>query len=337
MTSEGYYIPATGNYYYYLKDHLGNNRITYHYSGSAPVIDQEVEYYPFGSMFAANNLQNNLYLYNGKELNNEFFENYDYGARFYDPQIGRFTTLDPAAELGRGWSPYTYTFDNPMRFTDPDGMWPNTNALYGSIKKTLNEFAAVRSQYTNWSNAKVFGTTILNRAADLASYTDLNDAVIISTTITRGDNAVNIKGGNATNEDKIATGIGLALPLVSGSAAKKVIDNVGLTDELIKAADNLLGAIRKVGVDKVHGNSLSSDAEKFLYKKFDKDGNFLKWGKTQDLNTRYSNEQLRGGWLEEMDSGNAKEIHAKERNMVETDPGPENKEPWAGKRKMENE
>jgi len=65
LTPEGYYNPATGNYYYYLKDHLGNNRITYHYTGSAPVIDQEVEYYPFGSMFAASNLQNNLYLYNG--------------------------------------------------------------------------------------------------------------------------------------------------------------------------------------------------------------------------------------------------------------------------------
>ena len=36
LTPEGYYNPATGYYYYYLKDHLGNNRITYHYSGSAP-------------------------------------------------------------------------------------------------------------------------------------------------------------------------------------------------------------------------------------------------------------------------------------------------------------
>ncbi|MBK7479015.1 MAG: hypothetical protein IPI69_04260 [Bacteroidales bacterium] len=47
LTPEGYYNPVTANYYYYLKDHLGNNRVTYHYSGSVPVIDQEVEYYPF--------------------------------------------------------------------------------------------------------------------------------------------------------------------------------------------------------------------------------------------------------------------------------------------------
>jgi RHS repeat-associated protein len=143
LTPEGYYNPVTANYYYYLKDHLGNNRVTYHYSGSVPVIDQEVEYYPFGSMFVANNLQNNLYLYNGKELNNEFFENYDYGARFYDAQIGRWHVPDPLAESYRRWSPYNYVVDNPIRFTDPEGMYLydpndyfdiNTGEYLGGIK-----------------------------------------------------------------------------------------------------------------------------------------------------------------------------------------------------------
>jgi RHS repeat-associated protein len=64
------------------------------------------------------------YKYNGKEWQDELELNfYDYGARNYDPAIGRWMNIDPLAEKSRRWSSYTYCYNNPLVFVDYDGMY----------------------------------------------------------------------------------------------------------------------------------------------------------------------------------------------------------------------
>ncbi|GIQ61315.1 hypothetical protein Flavo103_44500 [Flavobacterium collinsii] len=128
-TTEGYVEPqgSSYNYVYQYKDHLGNVRLSY---DKTLAIKEESNYYPFGLKHEGYNTVKtgveNKYKYNGKELQDELQLNvYDYGARNYDPAIGRWMNIDPLAEKMRRFSPYNYAFDNPVRFIDPDGMAPD--------------------------------------------------------------------------------------------------------------------------------------------------------------------------------------------------------------------
>jgi RHS repeat-associated protein len=117
-------ISATSySYEHTLTDHLGNGRVYFDMSGGAVRKIQETDYYAFGLDIQRNLVGvENKFQYNGKEKQDQE-KMYDYGARFYDPVIGRWNVIDPLAEFDRKTSPYAYAFNDPIRHTDPDGMF----------------------------------------------------------------------------------------------------------------------------------------------------------------------------------------------------------------------
>ncbi|SIT28611.1 RHS repeat domain-containing protein [Chryseobacterium gambrini] len=125
-------------YIYQYKDHLGNTRVSFgkNSAGVLEIVDAN-DYYPFGmnhlksgnSFFGSSSYKN--YKYNGKELQETGM--YDYGARFYMADIGRWGVVDPLAEKYRRHSVYNYAVNNPIRFIDPDGRGVNDIVIkYGN-------------------------------------------------------------------------------------------------------------------------------------------------------------------------------------------------------------
>jgi len=89
-----------------------------------PIVQTD-DYYPFGLEFNSYRRVTstpNDYLYNGKEKQDELGLDWlDYGARMYDPAIGRWHVVDPLADSSVFMNPYHYVRNNPILRIDPDG------------------------------------------------------------------------------------------------------------------------------------------------------------------------------------------------------------------------
>jgi len=138
-------------FYYYDCDHLGSVRQVITATGSNKgTVVQRMDYYPFGAQLCGgtndSNFQSHKYNFsierekrklacssereknrpkvNGKEFDKMHGLNtYDYGARQYNPILGRWDRMDPLCEKYYSISPYAYCGNNPVRYIDPNGMY----------------------------------------------------------------------------------------------------------------------------------------------------------------------------------------------------------------------
>ena len=231
---------------YYLTDNLGSVRVTVDQSGNPVGYD---DYYPFGKRMPgrSNNTANphDAYKFTGKELDQEDGIDLEYfGARYYDPEIGRFLSVDPMAENFPEVGPYTYAHNNPILRIDLFGMADTTYlafsppAVVTGKREKSNIFYHIYGAYYNFRSysrkhpstnifpfitplglAEESGAELEGAAASNLS----NEALSQSEKV---DNAIQFIKDNIEQDKVEYRGGNKKIPTVSKDVAKKIIDKL---------------------------------------------------------------------------------------------------------------
>ena len=205
---------------YSLRDHLGNSRVMISdlnedgaiqispqdllFNGQAfvaPEIIQQEHYYPFGMTMDGDWRDDywqpaNAILYNSKELDKDLGLNwYHYGARYYDPAVGRFTGVDPLAPKYSFQTPYAYAANNPLRFIDFMGLGPGDPPTKRTVIKQTFRF-----DKTPNGARKGTGTDVLTRTEVNVSQGESGE--VRTTVVTRL--SVDSDGGVSENATQFA-------------------------------------------------------------------------------------------------------------------------------------
>ncbi|WP_423779664.1 RHS repeat domain-containing protein [Chryseobacterium indologenes] len=189
-TAEGYFNVETGKYVYNYTDHLGNTRLSYAKNGAGTEIIEESNYYTFGLKHEGYNVLTGnpayKYKYNGKELQESGM--YDYGARFYMPDIGRWGVVDPLAEKHYELNPMMYAANNPIMMIDPDGRDWTITETYDKKTNTTNYHlvftgAVLNSSSNKKIDMKKFANIVQSQTEAMFSKVSNNPNVTISSSI----------------------------------------------------------------------------------------------------------------------------------------------------------
>jgi RHS repeat-associated protein len=217
---------------YFLKDHLGSVRASVDNTGAVVGYD---DYDPWGYILANRSLATPWSSvqgtaknkFTGKEWDDDYGLNwYDFPARDYDPQIGRWLSRDPLAAKFPGWSPYNYTFDNPVIFFDPDGAGPfrigHEKTPPQGLIHVLPELGKKLGERLTTAFSAFQSGRLLNAAGELVK-----------------------AGGDILGFfDSPVTDIG---PLATAGAFEDIVKVGGKVDDIIKAVESGLSKLGRAG------------------------------------------------------------------------------------------
>jgi RHS repeat-associated protein len=221
---------------------------------------KDVDYYPFGltmagiSSKAAGSLDNKKE-YNGNELQNREFsdgsglEMYDFNARTYDQQIGRFFQIDPMTEEGgqESISPYHFSYNNPIRYNDPSG-------------KAGEDCCKVLSDAASWVGNKI------EQVGNSSPVAWINNNVNPLTPLAELVTGKSLNSGFTEDKSRVESGVQLATFAVPSAKAEGIIVNeaknlaVGQIERRFVSLDNnALSAAVKEGKKDLVKASIGAD------------------------------------------------------------------------------
>lgn len=246
--------------YYLHGDHLG----TAHYVTDE--YGETTQFFlnlPFGETMAEQmtGVYDNPYKFNAKELDQETGFYY-YGARYYNPKWSIWHGVDPLAEKMPSWSPYNYTFDNPVRFIDSDGMAPTDIVITGNYRdqvlaqlrgSTDGQLKLSMNHLSGKVTAKAVEGVKLSKASQMILDAS-NDSCNISELRSDGDyltdSGIEYRGGAYEGSRMLDDGRLLSTNLVNPMVTEKVDELSGnkygatIKHELL---ENILGVLNSPG------------------------------------------------------------------------------------------
>ena len=228
------------------------------------ILVQETHYDPWGLElkgigYEYAGVKRNKYLYNGKELiEDNGLHYYDYGARMYDPVIGRWGVVDPKVDKYAPVSPYNYALNNPILFIDPDGeeVKPTNEAAYKAILNTLTAEDAVYVQLDK--NGMIDRGVINQRQSKSGNFqalqTLVNDNRITEVTVASKFNYKDENGKMQVGKSGVSyvNELEMMFEMYGGAFTKDQLKEMGFKDEVSR--DGMVGITLLPGEDSPNGN-----------------------------------------------------------------------------------
>ncbi|MFA6096302.1 MAG: LamG-like jellyroll fold domain-containing protein [Candidatus Paceibacterota bacterium] len=308
---------ASAQVYSVSTDHLTGSNIVTNSSGT---VEESMDYYPYGDIRLDEKASsfNEQRKYAGHEYDTDTGLSY-MNARYYNGRIGKFVSQDPAflnlSQLKiqlvdpQSWNSYAYARNNPLVNIDESGQFWDT----------------VIDAATTYYDTVRYGERMMVAAAGAVNI-GIGTAMNNQRLINAGDAQLSqgVQGMDNLRSDIAMDAAGTAIPGVP-ILGLKAVKNV---DEVANISKPIIGKMDDIGktfvgqTKKIHGNSLDSPKNTFLYELFDNKGSHLKYGITskEDPLKRYTNKFMEDKSMKVLGSGSRREMYQKEASIIKNNP-----------------